>query len=398
LSLAIIITAGFIFNLIFIPGVLAAHFVVGKVHDAFDGTSSDGLSVVVWNPGIGEANNISDIIGPGGNSGTNEVFMLDCELLNPSCRVGDILYAKVLDSEGHFSKNVSLSVSGAGYDVFPDMRVNSRPHVLSWVVDDSFTEPLNEIDLTPMSVRNIVCEGVIVDYDGEGELANASAEFFHADISYYGDEEDNNHHYSNSSCYLNNSYGGGNESYVKCDIDVWYYANDGGWNCTVKTYDNFSTYGFGSNYSYINSLIALSLNSVMDFGLVSAGRVSGEATAEVENAGNVAINLSLSGYASSEGDENAMNCNMSFTGIPISNLKYNLSESNPGILDFEQHNLLYFNLTSNVRKRAFNLDYRKNDIASEAVKDTFWRVLVPVGAGGTCSGNIVFGAVRGAEN
>ena len=109
------------------------------------------------------------------------------------------------------------------------------------------------------------------------------------------------------------------------------------------------------------------------------------------------INLSLSGYARSVNDGNAMNCSLGATNnISIMYEKYNLTSTNivTNLAQFESGN--YTNLTSAVAVKRFDLDYRRNDTVNEAINSTYFRIYVPVGVAGTCTGNIVFGATRAA--
>ena len=77
--------------LLILPLSSAAHYIMGFVEDAKDGTSADGHSIILWNPIIGIQENISDIIGPLGNSGTNNKYTIDCELLPSGCNVTNTL-------------------------------------------------------------------------------------------------------------------------------------------------------------------------------------------------------------------------------------------------------------------------------------------------------------------
>ena len=77
-------------SLLFLNYVSAAHFIVGKVNDSLDGISADGHKVVLWKPSVGLSDNITDTIGSSGNSGTSGYYLLDCELLNSPCVVGDV--------------------------------------------------------------------------------------------------------------------------------------------------------------------------------------------------------------------------------------------------------------------------------------------------------------------
>lgn len=140
-------------------------------------------------------------------------------------------------------------------------------------------------------------------------------------------------------------------------------------------------------------MLALGLPDVLYYGTVSETEVSLENVTNVTNFGNTKINLSLSGYGWKLNDGNAMNCTLGdIKNISISLEKYNLTTSNPGVLNYTAFNQTYVNLTSAPIVKKYNLDYRHNDAFNEAINSTYWRIYVPLGVAGTCQGNIVFGA------
>lgn len=375
------------------PFVSAAHYIVGIVNDARDGTSASGHTVVLWNPANGINDNQTDTIGQGGNSGTNNVYMIDCEMLNNTCKIGDLLNLRVLNNgDNHFSSNISVSVTGAGYDIIPNITLSSIFNITSISVDDDIASPLNQIDLFAASNRTVSCRAIVNDYDGIG-LQNATAKFFDNVSSYYSDLDNGNKHYSNNSCYVNSSYGI-NQSQVLCDFQVAYYANSTYWNCTVFLMDNNNISRNRSNYSFINSLLSIEVNNSLTFDS-GTNAVSSEKILNVTNYGNVKINLSLYGYARNEGDGYAMNCSNG-KNISIGYEKYNLTATNPGNLNLSNFEARYINLTSSSVVKRFNLDFRHNDSQNIALNSTFWRIYVSKGISGSCTGNIVFGASQAA--
>jgi len=369
----------------------AAHWIVGYVEDALDSTSPNGRTVRLWNPSNGDE--IFSIVGPGGPSGTSNVYMLDCELLTTPCDLADNLsLILVSDGTGHITKEViNITVTTAGVDVAENMSINSPPTFTNITVEDSFTSPENEIDLTPATTITINCEGVVSDYDSDTSMINATAEFY-SSTSFYGDTKDNNTNYKNNSCTLNSSYGTSLESYFDCSFEIEYYANADSWDCTVNITDNYTASITSSDSTQINSLISLGVNSSLDFGTVDVEAVSDEELAEVINYGNVKINLSLSGYGQTPGDGNSMNCNG--TNISIAYTKYNITETNPGSLDLPTFENTYKNLTSNTVIEELKLNFRQNDITNDAKNNTYWRVYVPKGVYDSCQGNIIFGATQ----
>jgi hypothetical protein len=373
--------------------VLGAHYIVGYVENAKDGESANGKSVLLWNPLNGMLDNVSDIVGVGGNSGADNIYMIDCEMLSSPCNVGDILSLKIVNGgDDYVSAIKNVSVTGAGFTIAENITLNSIPVIMYIEIDDDFLPPefpLGEIDLTAGDKKNIFCKAIIVEYDGAGSLESARGEFFH-ESSGYGNPNHNNNHYSNNSCYINSSYGENNEAEITCIFDVWYYSNPGIWTCDVEITDNLSISSRETNTTNINELLAIYIDDEINFGTFSAMQVTDEKELIVVNYGNIMINLSLSGYGVEEGDDLAMSC---ISGeIPVYYKKYNLSSSNSGEMNLEEFELKYKNLTKETVVSEFNLDYRKNEIENDALNSTYWRVYVPEGVGGSCQGNIVFGA------
>jgi hypothetical protein len=164
--------------------------------------------------------------------------------------------------------------------------------------------------------------------------------------------------------------------------------------------DTISTSDIQSETEVINTLLALALPDSINYGEVNATAISEEQVANVTNVGNVRLNLSLSGYGHYEGDGNAMNCTQGdLENISIFYEKYNLSASSPDVVSLEQFDVNYTNLTSAVIVRQFDLDYRTQDGEQfdGVTNSTYWRIYVPIGVGGTCTGNIIFGAVQSPE-
>ena len=370
--------------------VSSAHYIIGVVNDAKDGTLANGRSVVLWDPANGINDNLTDAIGPTGNSGVNNLYMIDCELLNTSCNKGDTVKIMVLNNgDNYIALNVSLTTSGGGYDLSPNITLNSPPNITSIQVDDSITSPPNYIDLNIASNQTVICNAIVNEYDGNN-LQNASAIFYDSINSNYNLPDNNNSHYSNSSCYINLSYGNQFQRQVLCTFYVQYYAFSSNWTCTLKIADNLSFYSNRSAKTFINPLLGIGVDSPVDFGQVLPSAVTPEKIINITNYGNVDLNISLSGYGSTEGDSIGMVC--SIDNISVEYVKYNLTSSNPGDLNLDRFENLYTNLTNSSIVKSFNLGYRKQSSYNEAVNSTYWRVYAPEAIQGSCSGNILIGA------
>lgn len=380
-----------VLGLVFVfPLVSSAHYIVGYVNDALDGTQANMHEVVLWNPSEGFEDNLTGVIGPSGNSGQDNMYMFDCELLDNSCNVGDLLRIKVYDiGDNYISTYQEIKITGAGYDFVKNISLNSPVGISSVLVDDSSNLTLDEIDLLTNNTRKVFCEAVLEEYDREN-ISNIYSEFFGETSSFFGDVDDNNHHYSNLSCFINQSYGNENQSFVSCSFDVWYYANSENWKCIINAADNF-TNSTKEDSTFVNELLSISVLDSLDFGMVSTENVSSEHEIVVYNKGNVVLDLSLSGYGQEERDGLAFSCQGQ--GINISNKRYSF-ESFSGNLNFSEFDSFYSPLTSSPIVKDFNLDFRKNDLVDNTYNSTYWRVYVPAGINGNCQGNIVFGAVK----
>ncbi|MGV8152531.1 MAG: CARDB domain-containing protein [Candidatus Nanoarchaeia archaeon] len=131
----------FAFLLIAVHIASGAHYVVGIVNNAFDGGFANNHIVVLWK-GESISDNITDIIGPQGNSGNDNLYMFDCEMLSSGCDIGDVISVRVIDNgDGYTTSNVSLTVTGAGYDVMENLTLNSFPTI-------QLNSPENKFNLT----------------------------------------------------------------------------------------------------------------------------------------------------------------------------------------------------------------------------------------------------------
>ncbi|MBR9705070.1 hypothetical protein GOV12_06675 [Candidatus Pacearchaeota archaeon] len=271
------------------------------------------------------------------------------------------------------------------------------------VLNVSIENDNSTITLIPNSTREIFCVGLIRDYNNETNLNFSSAEFY-IDTSFYGDSDDNNTHYTNSSCEIDKSFGvwkGVTDDIYhvlsNCSFKLQYYTNPGSWNCTIFVNDTDSLNDTGNDTISVNSMIALDMPDTISYGTVNATYMSDENITNISNVGNVGINLSLKGWAVSEGDGLAMNCTLgSNKSIKIEHEKFNVTYSNPGEYTLAQAILNYSNLTSNVLIYNFSLDSRAEDSYNDATNATYWRIYVPTGVAGSCEGNIQFGATQTA--
>ncbi|MCF7910105.1 hypothetical protein K9L16_00340 [Candidatus Pacearchaeota archaeon] len=293
---------------------------------------------------------------------------------------------------GGVGENVTITTYLEVGEVYPD--------ILNMSLNND-----TDITLIANSTKQVDCVAIVRDYNNDTDIVYAAAELFDTQVSNMGDSDDNNYHYSNSSCDIDYDFGswrGINDdnytAFVNCSFDLEYYANPAPWNCTLEINDSTDRSENSSAPGQdVLELIAIGLPDSINYGIVNSTYVSNEQISNVTNFGNVALNLSLSGYAVSEGDDYAMNCTLGDNSVfMIEYEKYNLTSSTLGDLSLSEFENTYINLTSSPVVNEFDLEQRQDDSTNDAINETYWRIYVPRGVAGTCSGNIIFGATKSA--
>jgi hypothetical protein len=289
-----------------------------------------------------------------------------------------------------FPNNVLAGIGG-NVTVITRLTVgNVFPEVTSITINGG-----SSIDLVANDTKQVTLSAVVRDYNGDGDINSTFAVFFDKINSTYTSGDDNNSHYTNLTCIIDRSYPDEYSASVNCTFGLWYYANNATWNATLLVNDTGGYTGFNSTTITVNTLISLGLPNLIDYGTVNATQVSDEVNVSVTNFGNTISNLTLEGYGVTRGDNLSMNCSVgTIKNISIGFEKYNLTSSNISSLSLSQFESIYKNLTSNFTVKKFDLPQRFNDDYNEAVKSTYWRIYVPSGVAGNCSGNIIFGGIR----
>ncbi|MCX6750944.1 MAG: hypothetical protein NTZ83_05780 [Candidatus Pacearchaeota archaeon] len=117
-----------VLGIIILPICSAAHYILGTVEDARDETKADNRTIFLWSPVIGTEDNLTDIIGLFGNSGQNNNYSINCELLDTPCGVGDILTLKVIDNgDNYVSEEKNVTVPSSSQDGVENITLNSPP-------------------------------------------------------------------------------------------------------------------------------------------------------------------------------------------------------------------------------------------------------------------------------
>lgn len=270
---------------------------------------------------------------------------------------------------------------GFSYSVGPNYRnvsvdtkvniTNAGPEVQSITLE-------NPITLVAGSTKRVQCNASVFDYNGYGDIYNVNATFFHSSSSFSA-ADNNNTHYTNSSC-LRTAQNGYYANYT-CSFDVYYYAINQTWNCSVSVNDTLSFDYRKDNSTIIYALYALNVTSLIDYGDMAIGDTSANKTANVTNIGNTNMNISVYGYGLTPGDGLAMDCAVGNISIANEKFSYNIS-----------HNYTQKTpLTSFAQPVGLTVNKQTTPGVS-MTNTTYWQLYVPPNPFGVCNGTVVFQA------
>lgn len=246
----------------------------------------------------------------------------------------------------------------------------------------------DSVSLVESGNYTVYCTGTVNDTNGYGDVTSLTGELFHTDSDHLWETSDNNSiHYSNNSCTMT----GGSGQYADgiCDFEVIYYASNGTWTCNLTATDTAGEKGASDveDSIEVQDLIALDVPGLVNFGTLYVGDTSGETTITTTNTGNTMIDILLDAYGGVNGDENAMVCTGGGIGsIPNTQLKYNATVAGG---DFDAGNMTAIT-DSPVLRNEVNL-YQSNEVGGNSTQATYWRLRIPVGVEGFCSGIVTFG-------
>jgi len=248
------------------------------------------------------------------------------------------------------------------------------------IVDDSTSSPDNQIDLTAGLTKTAYCNLTIIAGDEYTSIERVNATLYSATTT-LGAADSNRSHYTNSSCLLVS--GGGDTADYVCSFDLFYYAINGSWSCTVFAADNY-TASNRSDQTVINQLFAINMTTnVINFSNLQPNQVSSEVTIDMINIGNMPMNISVYGFGGenkSIGENLSMIC--SINNISISSERYSTTSNS---YDSKR------NLSSTPRDIGLTIP-PTNDTLGPNVNTTYWQFMVPVSSHslGLCNGSVVF--------
>jgi len=294
--------------------------------------------------------------------------------------------------------SVSETSDASYYDNTPiESRVNvtnAAPFVTQVNLYKQSDEEDTSIDLDEGTTTTLVCNATVNDLNGWSDIVSVNATIYDADSYSLTSPNDNNYHYFQGSC--TNSSVNISAREFSCTFDVWYYANNATWNCSVSAIDIENATGSSMDLSppTITALAALNLSTnLIDFGEMPPGNTTDDAheqNVDVTNTGNVNINLSVDGYGAVDGDGLAMNCTQG--NITISYLRYNITANQD--FDVSMWNLTDDKLSSGIPKLVISQRVDDGDNGKvNSTNSTYWKLRIPKGVKGFCNGTVTFSAV-----
>ncbi|MEM3373993.1 MAG: hypothetical protein QW757_03205 [Candidatus Woesearchaeota archaeon] len=250
---------------------------------------------------------------------------------------------------------------------------NSAPMVYNVFLD-------TPINLIAYGNKTVYCNATIFDFDNQTIAVNAT--LYIVGITDENSPDDGNDHYTNTSCTRVSPQD--REMQYRCAFSVRYYANNNtNWRCNVTAIDTGNAINSNiSNLATINPLVAIKLPPLIDYGDLAVWDISQDIDANVTNAGNRDANISVEGWGSTPGDGLAFVCD--FGSIAISYERYDITTGT-------NYNLMSQLSTTTTMIQNFYVPQRTSEIY-DSINSTWWKVQIPIGAGGVCNGTILFTA------
>ncbi len=250
---------------------------------------------------------------------------------------------------------------------------NSAPTISAIALD-------TPVNLIAYDNQTVFCNVSTYDYDND--TLNVKAILFLNQTVASDAPDDGNNHYTNWSCQPTSIQG--EAMNWTCSFGVRFYAdNSSNWVCNATVSDSgLVNTSNTSNYAQINPLVAIKMDDLLDYGDLEVGMTSNNTEANITNAGNRPLNISVKGWGATEGDGFSFVCD--YGQIDLSYERYTPDNSTPFATMTEITG-------SDVQIENFLVPQRTNE-THDQINTTYWRVYIPVGAGGVCNGKLQFTA------
>ncbi|MBT3721740.1 hypothetical protein HN789_06260 [archaeon] len=248
-------------------------------------------------------------------------------------------------------------------------------------ISSIFTD--NPINLLAANNKTVYCNGTATDLDSFSDIVNVNASLFFKDLNPESNDNRSNK-YSNTSCTLLNP-SGNNIDFI-CGFNIEYYANNGTWYCNVSAIDLINSTNSSIDSTLVNDLLALSVTDIIDFRSLEPLQISPiDVASNITNFGNVPMDLSIYGYAMTEGDDLALDCVKGTIGYEFE--KFSMFE-------YQNFNIMQaINNSANAVYVDFNHTQKVYGAAQNSFKSLFWKLQIPFATDGQCNGKVVISAI-----
>ena len=251
---------------------------------------------------------------------------------------------------------------------------NIAPTITNMAVD-------GPIDLALGSTTIVYCNATVGDENNISDIKSINSTLYHSSVQALAND-DNNNHYTNSSC--RNITTGIYEINLSCSFGIYYYANNGTWVCNISAIDRGDVIGSNTIGTNVNDLLAIDVSpSIIDYGELEAGtNSSSDFKVNITNFGNIDFNITIDGYGGIDGDNLSMNCTKG--NISVGYERYSTIENKAYAEMINLSDVATF--IGN-----FTLLQRTNDTTYKNDRNyTYWKMGIPYGANGACTGFVRF--------
>jgi len=237
------------------------------------------------------------------------------------------------------------------------------------------------INLLAGTTTQVNCTAQVIDDNGVSDLNITNATLHHSSVAPTAPDSNETKYSVVCSCYGMDNI----TSNCTCSFDVWYYANNGTWYCNVTVVDDSSESDTVVNSTIINTLRAVNVTRTsLDYGDLPTGNTSQELNITLINIGNTIIDISAFAYGSAMDDGLAMVCDGG--SIDATYERYDYSSGT-------EYALMTSVSGNSAAPSQMDLDIGKREDGEEmgdASSMVYWKLQIPVGAGGVCNGTLTF--------
>jgi len=251
----------------------------------------------------------------------------------------------------------------------------------------------NPVTLNAGSTINVSCIAEVFDWNGVSDYYNASAVFFQQNQGVEGSLDNNIRYFANNDSCFKTQVDASNYT-INCTVNVWYYANNGSWNCSMTIYDDgggpdphirINTTTFANSSTNISTLLAVDVPALLEYGNLTVTQTSAEKQLNITNYGNIPMNVSVRAFANNnDGLNRSLTCD--YGAIPVEYERWTIYSGLP----YAQMNLSS-NLSSPIHNLTFYQRTNDTDFGNDR-NSTYWRLQIPLGVGGSCNGTLQFAA------